>query len=131
MPVGEGKAVVGDMPHNWASAEFIRLVRHSLVLERGDELHLLEGLPAAWVRPGAETRVDRVLTTFGPVSFRLRVSDGVRFELDPPTRTPPRRIVLHTESWRPPNPLAAEKSAVLELPADRKTRMRVWVPGPF
>ncbi len=35
------------MPHNWASAEFIRLVRHLLILERGDELHLLEGLPRA------------------------------------------------------------------------------------
>ncbi|NOX54462.1 MAG: hypothetical protein GXP27_08470, partial [Planctomycetes bacterium] len=42
-PKGEPPKYVGDMPHNWASAEFIRLVRHSLVLERGRELHLLEG----------------------------------------------------------------------------------------
>ena len=34
------------MPHNWASAEFIRLVIHLLALDRGDELHLLEGFPA-------------------------------------------------------------------------------------
>ena len=45
MPRGEGDAICGDMPHNWASAEFIRLVRDLLVLERGDELHLFEGLP--------------------------------------------------------------------------------------
>ena len=51
MPRGEGAAICGDMPHNWASAEFIRLVRHLLVLERGDELHLLEGLPRGWLRP--------------------------------------------------------------------------------
>ena len=35
MPVGQGNQVVGDMPHNWASAEFIHLVRHSLILECG------------------------------------------------------------------------------------------------
>lgn len=132
MPVGEGKAVVGDMPHNWASAEFIRLVRHALVLERGDELHLLQGLPANWVRPGAETRVDRVLTTFGPVSFRLRVEDGIRFELDPPTRTSPRRIVLHTETWHRPDSAAAAGSTSIELPTDRKTRMRLKLhPEPY
>jgi len=33
MPVGHGDQVVGDMPHNWASAEFSRLVRHSLILD--------------------------------------------------------------------------------------------------
>jgi hypothetical protein len=32
-PVGAAPAqYMGDMPHNWASAEFIRLVRHLLVL---------------------------------------------------------------------------------------------------
>ena len=42
---------VGDMPHNWASAEFIRLAIHLLALDRGDELHLLEGMPAEWLAP--------------------------------------------------------------------------------
>jgi hypothetical protein len=37
---------VGDRPHDWANAEFIRLASHHLVFERGDELHLLEGVPA-------------------------------------------------------------------------------------
>ncbi len=43
--VGESFRKVGDMPHNWASAEFIRLVVDLLALDRGDELHLLEGFP--------------------------------------------------------------------------------------
>ena len=43
---GEPFKKVGDMPHNWASAEFIRLTVHLLALDRGDELHLLEGMPA-------------------------------------------------------------------------------------
>ena len=64
MPRGEGDAICGDMPHNWASAEFIRLVRDLLVLERGDELHLFEGLPRGmdWARQGGarKRRADRV-----------------------------------------------------------------------
>ena len=63
---------VGDMPHNWASAEFVRLVRHVLVFERGETLELLPALPPEWLRPHAVVRVDRTPTRFGPVSLLLR-----------------------------------------------------------
>ena len=102
MPVGQGDQVVGDMPHNWASAEFIRLVRHSLVLERGNELHLFEAMPAKWARPGAVTRLRDIATEFGPVSLEFRVAkDGTSgvLKLTPPQRTPPTRIVLHLDNW--------------------------------
>ncbi len=115
MPVGQGNAVVGDMPHNWASAEFIRLVRNSLALERGRELHLFEALPAAWAKPGAVTRLRGVLTSFGPLSLELRVAkDGrsARLKLDPPRRNPPPRIVLHLDRW-------SGRAGTLDLPADR------------
>lgn len=59
----------GDMPHNWASAEFVRLVRNLLVFERGGTLELLPGLPAAWV--AGPVRVERTPTRFGRVSVRL------------------------------------------------------------
>jgi len=74
MPVGQGNRVVGDMPHNWASAEFIRLTLHLLALDRGDELHLLEGLPRAWLRPGAVTRLNGVATPFGPLTMELKAT---------------------------------------------------------
>jgi hypothetical protein len=61
------------MPHNWASAEFIRLTVHLLALDRGDELHLLEGLPHAWLGAGMVTRLDGVATPFGPLHLTLRV----------------------------------------------------------
>jgi len=102
MPVGEGDAVCGDMPHNWASAEFIRLVRDLLILERGDELHLFEGLPTAWIRPGKAVRVRGAVTEFGPISLEFRVAaDGAKatLVLDPPARTPPKRIVVHQSAW--------------------------------
>ncbi len=92
----------GDMPHNWASAEFLRLAMHLLVFERGEELHLLEGLPPTWLSPNAETAVNNLLTRFGSFSMRLRVaSDGktATLEVVPPTRTPPKRIVVHLGKW--------------------------------
>lgn len=93
---------MGDMPHNWAGAEFIRLVRHLLVLERGKELHLFEGLPAAWVKPGAVVRLREVLTDFGPINLELRVASDARtarLHLEPPRRNPPEAIKLHLGRW--------------------------------
>ena len=93
---------VGDMPHNWASAEFIRLVRHLLVLERGDELHLLEGLPRAWTQPGHEIQLQQVATAFGPLSLTVAVAaDGrsATLRIHPLQRQPPRKVVVHLEQF--------------------------------
>lgn len=65
------RQITGDMPHNWASAELVRLVRHLLVFERGDRLELLAGAPEAWLRPGCSIRLERSPTRFGPVSLRV------------------------------------------------------------
>lgn len=121
MPQGEGPAVCGDMPHNWASAEFIRLVRHLLVLERGDELHLAEGVPPNWIVPGKRIRAAGVLTEFGPVQFEIRIApDGTKalVDLQPPRRNPPRRIVLHLEGW-------SGSQGILELPTDSPSQREV------
>ncbi len=68
---------VGDMPHNWASAEFIRLTVHLLALDRGDELHLLEGMPAEWLAAGMKTELRGVATPFGPLQLVVQVAaDG-------------------------------------------------------
>ena len=75
-PVGKGGNEVGDMPHNWASAEFIRLTTHLLEIDRGDELHLLEGLPLKWLGAGMTTRLNGVATPFGPLSMTLKVNRG-------------------------------------------------------
>ena len=74
---GEHFKKVGDMPHNWASAEFIRLVVHLLALDRGDELHLLQGLPSEWTGPSMVTRLNKIATPFGPLDMTLTVNhDG-------------------------------------------------------
>ncbi|HTL18425.1 MAG TPA: hypothetical protein VL793_14410, partial [Patescibacteria group bacterium] len=70
---GQKFSKVGDMPHNWASAEFIRLAVHLLALDRGDELHLLEGLPPEWLGRGMNTRLNGVATPFGSLYMTLSV----------------------------------------------------------
>jgi hypothetical protein len=128
---GLKRAYVGDMPHNWASAEFIRLVRHLLVLERNQELHLLEGLPQAWTRPGAENHLRETPTQFGPLTLTLRVSQNGQqadLELTPPQREPPAKIVLHLEPFGRAiaqvqlngKPITGD---TLEIPRDQKARV--------
>ena len=65
----------GDMPHVSASAEFIRLTGHLLAFDRDDELHLFEGLPYKWLEPGMVTKLNGVLTPFGPLTLDLRVAE--------------------------------------------------------
>ncbi len=88
----------GDMPHNWASAEFIRFARNILVLERGKELHFLEGLPPTWLHPGAHIALKGILTSFGPVDLDLLVDGGghrARVTLGLSASRPPEKVVLH------------------------------------
>ncbi|HEX4309989.1 MAG TPA: hypothetical protein VHZ25_08160 [Acidobacteriaceae bacterium] len=63
----------GDMPHNWASAECIRYLRHMLVLEDGQKLRLLDGVLPSDLRErlpfslaGSPTRFGRVSLTAEP-----------------------------------------------------------------
>ncbi len=119
-PRGHGNEEVGDMPHNWASAEFIRLTVHLLELDRGNELHLLEGFPRQWARPGMVTRVDGVLTPFGPLRLEVRISqDGssARVRMARLSGRQPSRVVLH---------LAGLKGCeqLVDLPVDRDLDQR-------
>jgi hypothetical protein len=70
------------MPHNWASAEFVRLVRHLLVFEVGDGLQVLPGVPDAWLRPGDRIRALATPTRFGPVDLDARVDVDGAVQLD-------------------------------------------------
>lgn len=93
---------VGDMPHNWGSAEFIRLVVHLLQLDRGNDLHLLEGIPREWLKAGMRTALQGVATPFGLLSFTLEVSpDGKMAEMDiePLSDESCKNLIVHTGSW--------------------------------
>jgi len=61
----------GDMPHNWASAECVRYLRHRLVLEDGGRLRLLEGVDGRDRNP---VSLEQTPTRFGRVNMRVEPS---------------------------------------------------------
>ncbi len=76
----------GDMPHNWASAECVRYLRHRLALEDGKSLRLLNGVtpaeltsPAPYILRNSPTRFGRIdleLEPAGARGWRLRFNRG-------------------------------------------------------
>lgn len=110
---GEPFEKVGDMPHNWASAEFIRLTVHLLALDRGNELHLFEGLPAEWAKPGMKTTLNGVATPFGPLTFALEIAqDGKKasLKIEPLRESSCEKIIVHLSGWS-----RAEAGKTIEL----------------
>jgi len=90
------------IPHTLGAANLAFMLRHALVHDRGDELHLLLGAPDWWLGDGQEIRVENAPTHFGPLGLRMRGSRlGVQVELEPPKRQPPVRVVLHLPQSRP------------------------------
>jgi hypothetical protein len=101
----------GDMPHNWASAEFIRLAVHLLALDRGREMHLFEGLPVEWTKPRMVTKLTKIATPFGELTFSLTVAeDGKSAELQVEPLGDPscEKIVVHLARWAEKDPNAVQ-----------------------
>ncbi len=101
-PQGEGEKIFGDMPHNWASAEFIRLATHLLALDRGNEMHLLEGMPKEWLEKGMKTALNGVTTPFGELEFELEVDasgESAELNIKPLPSASCESIVVHLGEW--------------------------------
>lgn len=84
------------LPHQWASAQYMILLRNMLLREEGDSLHLLSAVPPAWLLPGKEIIVERAPTALGRVGVRVTAREGgarVDLALEDPARV--REVVLH------------------------------------
>jgi hypothetical protein len=76
---------VGDMPHNWASAECVLYLRHMLALEDGPALRLLEGIGAQELSTRQPFRLTQTPTRFGRVNLELTPQGAgwrLRFDRD-------------------------------------------------
>ncbi len=62
---------VGDMPHNWASAECVLYLRHMLALEDGPDLRLLPGFGDLELSAEQAYSLSHSPTRFGRVDLRL------------------------------------------------------------
>jgi len=67
---------VGDMPHNWASAECVLYLRHMLALEDGQALRLLAGIGESDLAGEAPVTLAHSPTRFGRVGLNLEPLDG-------------------------------------------------------
>jgi hypothetical protein len=66
---------VGDMPHNWASAECVLYLRHMLALEDGRDLRLLAGVGDFELAGGEPLSVVQSPTRFGRIDLSLEPLD--------------------------------------------------------
>jgi hypothetical protein len=77
MPATLGKRTGGDASDASASALFIDQVLDMIVLERGNSIVALEGIPDAWLSPGARLALNDVATRRGRLTLHLHISpDG-------------------------------------------------------
>jgi len=86
---------VGDMPHNWASAECILFLRHMLALEDGGSLRLLEGIGDGELTHREPLALRGTPTRFGRVSMTLEPDGpGWRLHFERGPGPAPRRLEL-------------------------------------
>ena len=102
-PQGMGNDEVGDMPHNWASAEFIRMVVHMIQLDHGNDLHLFESFPKQWARAGAVTKLNEIRTPFGRINLTFTVNgsgDAAKLHLRFLDNVAlPEHVMIYKQSW--------------------------------
>jgi hypothetical protein len=88
---------VGDMPHNWASAECIRYVRHMLALEDAAHLRLLAGITGGELAPEKEYVLTATPTRFGRLNLRFEPQDrgqGWRLKFERESGPEPEKVSL-------------------------------------
>ncbi len=84
------------IPHVTGACNYAIMLRHMLVHEEGDELHLLKAVPDGWLADGKEIRIERLPTWFGNVTLIMKgTKEGVTVKLEGPDREKPAKIILH------------------------------------
>ena len=120
---------IGDMPHAWVGADFIRSCLDLFAWEREKDgaLVLAAGIPAGWLQGGPGVAVRRLRTPHGLLDYTLRREKrGLRFSvgdlvtppgglaLRPPLEAPPRRVTVNGKVV----PFSGEELVIRRLPAD-------------
>lgn len=89
---------IGDMPHAWVGAEYIRSVRSLFACEDEGKQALVigAGLPREWVESETGVTVSRLPTWYGPLNYRLRRQGPgeLRLDLTGDLALPPGKLVV-------------------------------------
>ncbi len=86
---------LGDMPHTWVGAEYVRAVIGMLMQEGDKGLALLPGAPPDWVA-GKGVAIDRLPTAFGLLSMTAQQDERTLRVTLGPTLSPTTEVVV---SW--------------------------------
>ncbi len=113
----------GDtVPHLWAAAMYVILVRNMLVREDGADLHFASAVPLAWLDAGKEVAFRDAPTTFGRAGLWLKAgADRLDVRLDAPSAERPRRMLLHLPPGIRIASVRALQGHVVRTDADRIT----------
>jgi F5/8 type C domain len=86
---------LGDMPHTWVGAEYVRAVIGMLMHEADGHLDLLPGVPPDWVA-GKGLSIDRLPTAFGELSMSAQQDESTLRIVLGPTLNPSAEVGV---SW--------------------------------
>ena len=99
---------IGDMPHGWIAAGFVRAVLALFAFERDDgALVLAAGVPLEWARAAQGVAIERLHTVRGPLSYRIAAAGerSLVVTIEAGTEVPPQGIVVRS----PATPLRAAR----------------------
>ena len=78
-----GGLELGDMPHSWAAAELISLLRDLVITEQDGWLQVNSGIPDSWLEPGKHVILRNAPTEYGLVDVSFIRSDaGLSVQVD-------------------------------------------------
>jgi hypothetical protein len=79
-----GGLELGDMPHSWAAAELISLLRDMVLAEEDGWLLVGDGVPDAWLAPGRRVALLNAPTHYGTVNVSMArpSASELRLQLD-------------------------------------------------
>ncbi len=63
---------IGDMPHSWAGAIFINLIRNMLVFEKNNTLVLGLGIDEEWLNNNQELSIQNCPTYFSEINYSMK-----------------------------------------------------------
>ena len=109
--------------------ECILWLRHLLILENGDNLDLLAGVPGSWLVPGKQIKVKNAPTWYGQINMNVKsLVDHRQVEviLTGPQRNPPEMIRLYLRTPGPIKTVIVNTESVSTFDADKRT---VTLPG--
>lgn len=80
-----------SFPNSAANADWLLMLRNAVVLEElrnnveTGTLHLMKGVPRAWLNPGKRLSVERLATYYGDISFSAEAGErDIRLTVQPP-----------------------------------------------